>query len=57
MLMDYITRVKISLRDFGSYIDSPEWVKSQKATINPQNNNDGNCSQYAVTIALNHEKI
>ena len=57
MLMNYITRAKISLRDFGSYIDSPEWVKSQKPTINSQNNNDGNCSQYAVTIALNHEKI
>ena len=32
----------------GSYIDSPDWVKNKKATINP--------IPYAVTVALNHEK-
>ena len=24
----------------GSYIDSPEWLKNKKATINPKNNED-----------------
>ena len=28
---------KISLSRDGSYIDSPEWLKNKKATINPKN--------------------
>ena len=47
---------KIGLRRGGSYIDSPEWLKNKKATINPKNNDD-NCFQYALTIALNHKQI
>ena len=31
---------KISLKRGGSYIDSPEWLKNKKATINLQNNDD-----------------
>ena len=31
---------KTSLKRTGSsYIDSPEWLKNKKATINPKNNN------------------
>ena len=34
---------KTSLKRTGSsYMDSPEWLKNKKATINPKNN-DGNC--------------
>ena len=40
----------------GSYIDSPEWIKNKKSTINPKNN-DYKCFQYAVTVALNRDKI
>ena len=40
----------------GSYIDSPKWLKDKKATINPKNNNDKRF-QYALTVALNYEKI
>ena len=40
----------------GSYIDSPKWLKDKKSTINPKNN-DGKCFQYAVTLALNLDKI
>ena len=47
---------KISLKRGGSYIDSPEWLKNKKATINPKNNDD-NCFQYALTVALNHQNI
>ena len=47
---------KISLKRGGSYIDSPEWLKNKKATINPKNN-DGKCFQYALTVALNYERI
>ena len=40
-----------------SYIKSPEWLKNKKATINTQNENDDNCFQYAITVALNHQNI
>ena len=40
----------------GSYIDSPDWIKSKNAVINPVNKKDNKCFQYAVTVALNHEK-
>ena len=47
---------KISINRGGSYIDSPEWLKNKKSTINPKNN-DYKCFQYAVTLALNLDKI
>ena len=47
---------KISLNRGGSYIDSPNWIKNKKATINPKNK-DNECFKYAITAALNHEKI
>ena len=31
-------------------------VPNKKTTINPKNNND-NCFQYAITVALNHQNI
>ena len=47
---------KISLDRGGSYIDSPDWIKNKKATINPKNK-DNQCFKYAITAALNHNKI
>ena len=47
---------EISLNCGGSYIDSPKWLKDKKSTINPKNNDD-KCFQYAVTLALNLDKI
>ena len=47
---------KVSLSRGELYIDSPEWLKNKKATIKPKNNDD-NYFQYALTVALNHEKI
>ena len=46
----------MSLSRGKSYIDSPEWLKSKKATIN-LNNNDNKCFQHVLTIALNHKQI
>ena len=54
-LLYYILH-KISLNRGGSYIDSPDWIKHKKATINPQNK-DNECFKYAITVALNHERI
>ena len=47
---------KISISRGGSYIDSPKWLKNKKSTINPKNNNY-KCFRYAVTLALNLDKI
>ena len=47
---------KISLNRGRSYIDSPKWLKDKKSKINPRNNDD-KCFQYAVTLALNLDKI
>ena len=47
---------KISLNRGGSYIESAKWVKDKISTINPKSN-DYKCFQYAVTVALNRDKI
>ena len=47
---------KINLNCAGSYIDSPNWIKNKKATINPTNKKN-KCIQYAVTVTINHEEI
>ena len=47
---------KIYLKRCGSYIETPEWIKKKKATINVENEDD-KCFQYSVTVALNYNKI
>ena len=47
---------KIDIKRSGSYIEAPKWIKNKKVTINPQNKDD-KCFQYAVTIALNYDRI
>ena len=47
--------LKRSLKRTGlSYIDSSEWLKIKKATIN-LNYNDDSCIQYALSVALNYQ--
>ena len=52
----YYVLNKISLNRGGLYINSPEWLKNKKATINPKNNDD-KCFQYALTVALIYQNI
>ena len=47
---------KISLKRARSYIDSLKQLKNKRATIIPKNN-DNNCFQYALTVALNYQNI
>ena len=47
---------KTSINRGGSYIDSPKWLKDKKSTINSKHNDD-KCFQYAVTLALNLDKV
>ena len=53
----YYKCYKINPNHGGSYIDSPDWLKTNKQKINPININDNKYIQYAVTLALNHEEI
>ena len=46
---------KINFIYAGSYIDSPDWIKNKKASINPANNND-KWFQYDAIVALNLEQ-
>ena len=48
---------KLNPSNGGSYIDSPDWIKNKKATVNPINKKDDKCFQYAVTVALNYQEI
>ena len=55
LLHYHLQRISLN-RKGSSYIDSPRWLKNKEATVNPKNNNN-NCFQYALTVALNHKKI
>ena len=48
---------RISFKQGGSYIDSLDRMKHKKEIINCLNKKDKKCFEYAVIIALNHEKI
>ena len=52
----YYNLNKVSLSRGGSYIDSHKWLKNKKTTINPKHKDD-KCFQYALTVALNYDKI
>ena len=47
---------KLNFKPGGSYIDSPDWIKNKKATVNLKNEDDKGFQQ-AVTLALNYEEI
>ena len=48
---------KINANPAGSNIDSPYWIKNEKAAICPINKKDNKCFQYDATVTLNHEEI
>ena len=48
---------KINPNRRGSYIDSPDWMRNRKATINSINKKESQCFQYTLMVALNHEQI
>ena len=52
----YYCLQKIGSKKSGSHTGSPEQLKNKKATINLKNNDD-NCFQYSLTVALNHKQI
>ena len=50
----------INFKRGRTYINSPDWIKNKKATINPINKKDNKCFQYAnafKTVTLDYEEI
>ena len=52
----YINFYRLVMTRGSSYNELPEWIKSKKAVINPQNK-DEECFKWAVIAALHHEEI
>ena len=52
----YYKCYKIKFKHDGSHIDSPDWIKKKKTTINPKNEDDKSF-KYAATVALNYGEI
>ena len=48
---------KINLNRGSSYIKCDGWLKNKGVTINPKNNKNNNCFQYAITTAMNYQNI
>ena len=47
----------IDIRRGESYIMSPDWIGSKKATINPKNEKDNECFKWSIIAELNYNKI
>ena len=47
---------KTTLNRGSSYINSPEWIASKKAIIDPENSHD-KCFKYSIVVALNHKEF
>ena len=48
---------RIDIRRAESYIITPDWIASKKATINPKNEKDNKCFQWSIIAGLNYNKI
>ena len=48
---------RIDIRRGESYIVSPDWIASKKATINPKNEKDNKCFQWSIIAGLNYNII
>ena len=48
---------KIDIKRGESYIISPDWIVSKKATINPKNEKDNERFKWSIIAGLNYNKI
>ena len=48
---------KIDIKKGESYIMSPYWIVSKKATINTKNEKDKECFKWSIIVGLNYSKI
>ena len=55
-LLDYKLH-KIKSKRGGLYIECPERIRNKRAAINPKNEDNNNCFQFSLIVALNHQNI
>ena len=48
---------KLDIKRGESYLISPDWIVSKKATINSKNEKDNKCFQWSIISGLNCNKI
>ena len=48
---------KIDIIRAESYIVSPDWIASKKATVNPKNEKDNECFKWSIIAGLSYNKI
>ena len=48
---------KIDIKRGESYVMSPDWIVSKKATINPKNEKYNECLKWTIIAGLNYNKI
>ena len=48
---------QLDLSRGSSYIPLPSWIVSKKVVINPKNENDEECFEWAVTATLHHKEM
>ena len=53
----YYNFQRIDIKRAESYIMSPDWIASKKATINPKNEKDNKCFQWSIIAGLNYNNI
>ena len=46
--------IKIIIKN--TFVESPDWIKNKKCTINPQNK-DNKCFQYSIIVSMHHKEI
>ena len=47
----------MDIKGAESYVMSPDWIASKKATINPKNEKHNKCFQWPIISGLNYNKI
>ena len=53
----YYNFQRIDIRRAESYVMSPDWIASKKASINLKNEKDNKCFQWSIIAGLNYNKI
>ena len=48
---------RIDIRRYESYIMSPDWILSKRATIKAKNEKGNKCFQWSIVLGLNYNKI
>ena len=57
IVLNYYNFQRIDIRTAESYIMSPDWMASKKATKNPKNEKDNECFKWSIISGLNYNKI